>query len=165
MRSPSGYTFVELCVVLVLAGLMASLAIPRFNAALFTDDLKTSVRKLAGTVKGLKNEAVRERTTYRLHLDMTSDRLWYDSELMDRDEARERNRARLPEGIHILDVHCLGDEKKAGGDAVIHIDPKGYMQPAVIHVGSDGGDAYTLVLTPFLEKIGIMNGYVSFEDR
>ncbi|MBW2284313.1 MAG: prepilin-type N-terminal cleavage/methylation domain-containing protein, partial [Deltaproteobacteria bacterium] len=41
MRSPSGYTFIELCVVLVLAGLMVVLAVPRFNAALFTDDLKT----------------------------------------------------------------------------------------------------------------------------
>ncbi|MBW1817302.1 MAG: hypothetical protein JRJ60_09085 [Deltaproteobacteria bacterium] len=162
MRSPSGYTFIELCVVLVLAGLMVVLAVPRFNAALFTDDLKTSVRKLVATIKVLKNEAVRERVVYRLHLDMTSNRVWYDSELMDRDEAPERNAARLPEGIHILDVHCVGGEKTAGGESVIHIDPKGYVQPAVIHVGSDRGEVYTLVLTPFLEKIGILEGYVSF---
>ena len=165
MRPSSGYTFVELCVVLVIAGLMAALALPRFNPAIFTDDLKASVRKLVGTINALKNEAVRERATYRLHLDMASDRIWYDSERMDQEEAQERKEARLPEGIHILDVHRHGDKKTAGGESIIHIDPKGYVQPAVIHVGSDDGVAYTLVLTPFLEKIDIMDGYVPFEDR
>jgi type II secretion system protein H len=164
MRPTSGFTFIELCVVLVLAGLMTALALPRFNTALFTDDLKTSVRRLAGTVRVLKNDAVRERTRYRLHLDMTSGRVWYDSKATDEDVAAP-HAAQLPEGIHILDVEPAGGETITDGESIIHIDPKGYVQPAAIHVGSDDGDVFTLVLTPFLEKIGIVTGYVSFEDR
>jgi prepilin-type N-terminal cleavage/methylation domain-containing protein len=160
-----GYTFIELCVVMALLGLLTALALPKFSTALFTDDLGTGIRKLTGTIQALKHEAARERTDIRLRLNLETGRVWIDAPLAERDDGQRRQVTgfHLPEGTHIMDVQSLGAGKMSSGETVIRIDRRGYVQPSVIHLGSDGGDVYTLFLSPFLERVAIAAGYVSFE--
>jgi hypothetical protein len=46
------------------------------------------------------------------------------------------------------------------GDAVIRFTKQGYAQQVVIHLGTNDGRAYSLVLSPFLGTIKTYDRYV-----
>ncbi len=76
-RAEAGFTLIEMVVVLLLAALVITLAVPQFKAR--TDaDLKHSALKLAATIEYTFNQAAFRRETYRLHYDLGSSRYWLD---------------------------------------------------------------------------------------
>jgi len=156
------YTFVELTVVIFLIGLVLGLTMPKIQLALFTDDLKTASRRMIGTVRTLKDKAIRDQKAYILHFDVTLNRFWVSWEAMtpeEQDEARQDATA-LPGGVRILDVSFKATGKKDSGDTVIHFTKQGYVEPAVIHLGANDGRAHTLVLSSFLPIIKTYDSYV-----
>ena len=56
-----GFTLIELVVVIFLIGIVLSLTYPRIQDALLRDRLKTAARRMIGTIKEIKNNAVREQ--------------------------------------------------------------------------------------------------------
>ena len=161
-----GFTLIELMVILIFVGIVLSLTIPRFQAGFVTDDLKASTRKMIGLIRGLKDEAVREHKTCFLHFDLESKRYWIDSTVMSEEErARAAESAfALPGGIHVLDVWFRDKGKQMVGRTAIRFSKKGYIQPSVIHLGSEDERVFTLELSPFLGKVKIHEGYIEFED-
>ena len=157
-----GYTLIELAVVVILIGLFLGLSIPRFQYAIVSDDLKATIRRIVGTVKGLRNEAIREQQVYIFHLDLESNRLWIESPGIGEEErALARERAfKLPRGVRILDVWCKGKGKKVNGEVAIRFSKKGYVEQTVIHLGAEDGREFTLVLNPFLGTIKVYDKYV-----
>ena len=165
-NNSKGYTFVELTVVVVLIGMMISLAAPRIRHAVLTDDLKSTTRMITGIIRNLRGEALREQTAFFLHLDLESDQFWVDSEAMT-EEGRlmEREKASsFPEGVRVLDVWFRGKGKKDSGETIIRFNKKGYVQLSAIHLGSEDGRAFTLVLSPYLRRVKVLDKYVKFED-
>ena len=165
-RDSKGYTFIELTVVMVLLGLLMALTIPRFRYAIVTDSLKTATRKLVGMIGAIRSEAIREQQDFLLHLDLESSRLWLESAGMTEEErvlSREKASS-LPGGVRILDVWLKGKGKTMTGETTIRFNKKGYVQHSVIHLGSEDGRQFTLVLTPFLRKIQVLENYVEFEE-
>ena len=160
-----GYTLVELTIVVVVIGLMLALTMPRVQHSLVSDDLKAATRRMIGTVKTLRNNAVRDQRAYRLHFDMEASRLWVEWASMTSEEAMQarENASMMPEGIRILDVYRRGTGKKDMGDTAIHFTKKGYVEQAVIHLGSDNGRAHTIVLSPFLDTIKTYDKYLEIE--
>jgi type II secretory pathway pseudopilin PulG len=160
-----GYTFIELTVVVFLIGLTLVLTVPKFRYAMLTDDLKSAVRKMVGTVRSLRNEAIREQKIYTLHFDLESNRFWIESADMT-DEGRDlayEKAFRLPEGVRILDVWSRARGKKADGKAAIRFTKKGYIEQSVIHLAAEDGREFTLELSPFLRKIKVSEKYIEFE--
>lgn len=166
LRDTKGYTLIELTVVVVLIGLMLTLTIPRFQSAILTDDLKSMTRKMIGMMKGLRDEAVREHKDYLLHLDLESNRFWIDTtDMTEEERARAAKLATpFPERVRVLDVWFRGKGKTMSGQTTIRFNKKGYAQPSVIHLGSEDGREFTLVLSPFLAKVEIYEKYIEFED-
>ena len=161
-----GFTLIELTMVILLFGLFVSFAIPRLQESLLTDDLKRVSRKITGTIKEVKNMAVRDQRDYYLRFDLESNRLWIDSPLMSEEKramSMERSYS-LPEGIRIIDVWLKGSGEKTAGSTSIRFTKKGYIQPSAIHLGSRDGRNFTLLLSPFLGKVELMDSYVKFED-
>jgi prepilin-type N-terminal cleavage/methylation domain-containing protein len=157
-----GYTLIELAVVVILIGLFLGLSIPRFQYAMVSDDLKATVRRIVGTVKGLRNEAIREQQVYIFHLDLESNRLWIEPPgISEEQRALARERAfKFPRGVRILDVWCKGKGKKVNGEVAIRFSKKGYVEQTVIHLGAEDGREFTLVLNPFLGTIKVYDKYV-----
>ena len=166
LRETKGFTLIELTVVVVLIGIIMTLTVPRFQTAIITDDLKATTRKMVGMIKGLRDEAIREQSVYFLHFDLESNRFWIDSTGMTEEErARAAEKAApLPEGIRVLDIWFSGKGKKMSGQTAIRFNKKGYVQPSVIHLGSDDGRQFTLVLSPFLGRIRVYDRYIEFEE-
>ncbi|NVM21204.1 MAG: prepilin-type N-terminal cleavage/methylation domain-containing protein [Desulfobacterales bacterium] len=160
-----GYTLIELTVVVFLIGIMLALSVPRFRYGLFSDTLKVATRRMIGTVKSLRNKAVQDQKAYRLHFDLESERLWIEwNQMTNEEQAVARGKASgLRGGIRILDVCRTGKGKSDVGETAIHFTKKGYVEQAVIHLGSDDGRAHTIELSPFLGTIKTYDKYVEIE--
>ena len=165
-NSTGGYTLIALAVVISLIGLMALFAVPRFRYSILTDDLKSSTRKIIGLVKNLRNEAVRTQNPHYLHLDLETNRFWADSTAMTQEERMlaRVEAADLPKGVRLLDVWLKGKGKKTDGTAYILFTRKGYVPQSAIHLGSEDGRRFTLILSPFLQKVKVVDDYIDFED-
>jgi general secretion pathway protein H len=70
----------------------------------------------------------------------------------------------LPSGVSIIDVWLKGKGKKMAGETGIRFTKKGYVQQSAIHLGSEDGRRFTLVLSPFLGRVQVLENYVEFED-
>ena len=165
-RDKKGYTFIELTVVVLLIGLMMAVTLPRFRYAVLTDNLKTATRRLVGTIKTLRNEAVREQKGFVLHFDLESNRFWHESSAMTEEERliSHEKASSLPGGVRILDIWLKDKGKKVAGETAIRFNKKGYVQQSAIHLASEDGRQFTLVLSPFLGRVQILEKYVEFED-
>ncbi len=160
-----GYTLVELIVVVLLIGLVLTLAVPRLRNALLTDNLKGAARKMIGIINNLRNEAIREQRDYALHFDLDANRFWVSYGSMS-DEERAVTRevgSNLPGDIHIDDVWIKGEGKMVEGATRIRFTRRGYTQKSAIHLSSEDGRELTLVLSPFLGKVKVINKYVDFD--
>lgn len=162
-----GLTLVELTVVILLIGLTLALSVPRFRYAILTDDLKGTVRRMVGTVRTLRNEAIREQKIYSLHFEFESNRIWVDStDMTDEERTKAHQKAvQLPKGVRILDVWRRGKGKEVAGETAIRITKKGYMEQSVIHLGAADGRQFTLIFSPFLAKVKVLDKYVEFMDN
>jgi len=162
VRNDKAFTFLELTVVIFLIGLMLALTIPRFRHGLLSDDLKATTRRMMGTIRTLRSDAVRDQKGYRLHFDLESNQIWveWDAMTSEQRDAVRQCASKLPAGISILDVHSSGAGKQDVGDAKIHFTKQGYVEEAVIHIGSDDGRAHSIMLSPFLSKIKTYDTYV-----
>jgi len=160
-----GYTLVELIVVLVLIGLVLTLAAPRFRNALLTDDLKGVARKMIGIINNLRNEAIREQRNYSLRFDLDANKFWvsYGSMTDEERAVAGEEGSSLPPDIRIHDVWIKGEGKMVRGTARIRFTRRGYTQKSAIHLSSKDGRELTLVLSPFLGKVKVVDKYVEFD--
>ncbi len=161
-----GYTFVELMVVIVLIGLMLTLTVPRLRESLLTDTLKSTVLKMVGTIKYVRNEAVREHRFYVLHFDFDTGILWADyPEMTEEERTKAKKQAFFfPKDAHLMDVWLKGEGKRGSGEAQILFSERGYVKQSAIHIGSEEGKKFTIVLSPFLGRVRVLENYVEFES-
>ena len=161
-----GYTLIELAVVVILLGLIFTIATPRIRESLFRDNLKGATRRIVGMIAELRDEAVREHKEYTLHFDLESSRYWFDSPSMtEEDRARVAAEASpLPGQVRIMDVWFSGKGKIMMGEAAIRINKKGYIEQSVIHLGTEDNREFTLLLSPFLRRIEVYDKYIEFEE-
>ena len=160
-----GYTLIELIVVVVLIGLVLTLAVPRLRNALLTDNLKGAARKMIGIINNLRNEAIREQRDYFLHLDLDANKFWvsYGSMTDEERAVASKEGSNFPGDIHIDDIWIKGKGKMVRGATRIRFTRRGYTQKSAIHLSSEDGRELTLVLSPFLGKIKVINKYVEFD--
>lgn len=166
LQDKKGYTLIELLVVVILIGLMMGLTIPRFQYAILTDNLKASARKMVGIITGLRNDAIREHKEYDLRFDLEANLFWIDSpEMGEEERAVARGKAaELPKDVRFQDVWLQGEERKLAGETFIPFDKKGYVPPSLIHLKSEDGREFTLLLTPFMHKVKVLEKYADFSD-
>jgi prepilin-type N-terminal cleavage/methylation domain-containing protein len=151
-----GYTLIELTVVVLIVGILLSITVPRIRDTLLNDDLKVATRRFVGAVRELRNESVRERTDWILHIDLNQPAFWSytaDTTAEKKEELRKKA-VRLPEGIRIADVRQVDAAIKTEGEVFIRFFKGGYMTPTVIRLAK-GEQTLILVFHPFLQTVGV----------
>ena len=101
-----GYTLIEVTVVVVLVGVILLLAVPRVQATVTNDRMRSAVRNLSGMARELKASAAREQVDHYLHLDLDKRLVWNTRDDMTA-ENRTLRRAQarsLTTGVTISDV-------------------------------------------------------------
>jgi len=165
-RHCTGFTLIELIVVISLIGLMLFFSLPRLQDNPFLDDSKQGSRWLIGKVQSLKESAIREQKQYTLHFDLDSGRIWETNEAMsaeDIESAALNNSYTLPDDLRIIDIEYPQKGKIVAGQAEIIFYKAGYTDKALVHMQE--GDLYlSFLIEPFLSKVQFFESYASFED-
>lgn len=154
-----GFTLLEMIMVCVLIGLMLSLSVPSMRSSLFTDPLKSTSRKVIGTVSSVRELAVREQQPYLLHISEGENRIWYEREFNVEnpiDGSRSgKHELVFPDSVSIAELK-VGDESSQVQDHVeIWISKKGYMLHTVIRLEDKDGEEITLQFFPFLDTVEV----------
>jgi len=163
------FTLLELIVVMVLIALTVSLAVPKFANFLYTDQLKVAARKLVGLINQSSQLAQRYQAPYLLKYIEGDRQFVVEPEDKEHIENNEKNE-RVPEtvrGLHLDDSVTVKDIWSWYGGIrsseafVIRFNKNGYVEPTVIHLGNEGGQEMSVVLSPFLGKVQIVDSYVA----
>ena len=161
----SGFTLIELIVVISLMGLMLFFTLPRMGDNPFLDDSKQSSRWLMGKVQMLKESAIRDQKQHSLHFDLDSGLIWETNESMtveDREEAALNSSYSLPDDLRIIDIEYPQKGKVDSGQAEITFYKAGYTDKALVHMQED--DTYiSFLIEPFLSHVQFFEEYVGFD--
>ena len=159
------FTLVELLVVCLLISITLAVTVPTMRDSLVTNDLKTATRKIIGTIRELREDAVREQQSYTIYFDMEKNRVWYakdDNKAREEQTTSLKSEVQLPSAVRILDIWTKSDGSQSLGTASLWISRQGYMDMTVIHITNDS-DTMTISFSPFLSSIKVVDGYAEFE--
>lgn len=161
-----GFTLIELAMVILLAGFMLTITLPRLQNLALGDNLKTVLRTLTSTINEIKYQAIKDNQTYYLKFDFNTRKFWAESPNLTEEErinARE-NSITLPSDVNVTDVEFKDGPAISTGEVSIGVNKKGYIDPSVIHLSSNDGRRFTFVLRPFLASVNVLETYVNIED-
>jgi prepilin-type N-terminal cleavage/methylation domain-containing protein len=159
--SQTGFTLIELMLVIMVVGVILFLAVPATRDVLTTDKLKKASRQLIGLERQLRVDAVRDQLDYTLNIDLPSSVFWITASDMtpEKQDEVKKNARQLPEGVTISDIVGENDKKHADGEIRIKFGRNNTCPPAVIHLAY-AENKMTLVINPFLGITGIYDKYV-----
>ena len=77
MKSKSGFSLIEILVVMFLIGSFFIFAVPRFQD-ITEVNIKSASRKLSGIIRYTYNESIFKKNMYRLVFDLDNDEYWVE---------------------------------------------------------------------------------------
>jgi prepilin-type N-terminal cleavage/methylation domain-containing protein len=160
----TGFTLLELAVVLLVVAIVAAFLIPRFRDV-ESLRLAASADRLANTTRYLYEEAAFRQRPLRLNLDLDAQTYWVttldterdppefvvDTELLSRPVV-------LPEGVAFQDVVLPALGTVTDGVVFAEFDPAGYVDPLVVHLQSRRGAETTLAIEPLTGRARVAEG-------
>jgi general secretion pathway protein H len=159
------FTLLELIVVMVLIALTTSLTIPNISSFLYADQLKVAARKLVGLINQSSQLAQRRQVPYLLRYIEGERRFVVEPEQPENesDIKKKEKGLLLADPVTVRDFWTWYGGTRSSGVLVIRFNKNGYVEPTVIHLREEGGQEISVLLTPFLGKIRIVEKYVTPE--
>jgi len=160
-RGQTGFTLLELLVVIVLVGVIVVLAVPSTRDALTGDSLKKASRQFVGMERKLRGDAVRDQIDYILCIDLPNSAYWVVASDMTpgKQDEIKKNPKHLPADVVVADIVDESNKKKFDGEARIVFRKSNICSPAVIHLSYEE-DNMTIVINPFLGVTDVYDKYV-----
>ena len=152
LRSESGFTLMELIVVILLLTILLGFAIPAFEGSVLTGSREQVVGELMSAVKNLKIAALRRQTIHTLHLDLDQNRLWVSQakDEENKEDSSDSSMYTLPNGTRIAQVRFPDNRHVETGTVEIKFYPQGYSDRAIIQLTGEGKQPTVLVIEAFL---------------
>ncbi|MBF0209697.1 MAG: type II secretion system protein [Desulfamplus sp.] len=166
-QSKSGFTLIELIVVIALLGSLLFMILPKFQAfTLFGDDSQRELNVIRNTIKELKKRAVYDGVDYMLNIDTLKSEFWISSEhfkKMDKNTDKA-NKIEFPESIYVVGVEIYGlSNRQLQDEYSIRFSRYGYCDKALIHLKNrETREDMTMIIEPFLNSVEIVKKYLSF---
>lgn len=160
----SGFTLIELAMVIIVLGIMLSLVVPTFGE-LTGSDLRRSARHLTGMVRFLHDEAEATKTVYRLRFDVSGGRYWAEALTVTSDRTVEYKRVAAAIATEGELAGNTSFKSVAAGshpdDPFILFTPDGWVEKTFIHLRDGGGRDHTLIVKPFMGETELREGEVT----
>jgi len=165
-RQNSGFTLIEVIVVVSLISIILFFSMPRFQNYILLDETKKVSRWIIGKVNILKDNAVLKKQLYILHASLDNNRLWSTSESMTPEELKnaEQKAYELPDKVKLLDIEYVGKGKVSFGEAEICFYKNGYSDKVFIHIEDNENERLSFLIEPFLSKVKLFEHYEDFGD-
>jgi len=164
-QSERGFTLLEIVIVVAVLALFVGIAVPRLPDITGTR-IHQNARKISTAIQVGRSRAVSLRRYYRVDMDLetSSVSLSYfgpEGVYIPDDEVRP---VTLKEGI-IADVVNSGDGKILEGTGSVRISPRGFMEPALIHIRDNQDRVVTVAPSPVSGRVRIQDGYIDLGVR
>ncbi len=165
-RQDTGFTLLELIVVIMILGMTAFLVIPRISA-FHAGDIKRTSRHLANVIQQLTQDSALSKEQYRLYFNLDTDEYWT---VLVQEKFRETDRSvfveekqigkrnRLPDGILFEDIITAQKGKVTQGDVFSEFYPVG-IEKIIIHL-NEGGAKWTLTANRLTGRVAISDRYL-----
>ncbi len=159
----SGFTLIELVVVVVILALVSSVSFPLLVDRIGGDE-RTVVRRIAGTVKELYNEATLTRDEHHLvfDLDRNSVQTFRLRRSLDKVEKEPFGREVELSPLTLREVDVVGQGTFRSGQATTRIFPLGWMDQTRVSVRYRDGTDMQLEFSPLTGTVTIDEGQDSF---
>ena len=162
-RCQEGFTLIEIAVVMVIIGMVLLLVLPRLPSS-DQENLKTSARTLAPTLRYVQERAATSRTGYYLELapGTESTKIY---EIGGDGSTKEPSdpllqKSPLKDGIIIADVRIPRLGKVSDGQLRLDIGMGGVRDFVTIHLRSSAGQFWTVMSFPSGGKVKAFEGYL-----
>ncbi|MCF6186205.1 MAG: type II secretion system GspH family protein [Desulfobulbaceae bacterium] len=158
-----GFTLIELVVVMVLLSIMTAFAVPAIRTALFSDQLKSTARRLIGLINETGQTARSDQQEYFLVFDPQA-RAFQVQTANGKEEKRILKPVPLPDGVEVVDFTSVHGGTESQGKLSLRFSKKGYVDKTLIHIRAEDGRELTLALSPFLGVSRLYDSYRTLED-
>ncbi len=164
-----GFTLLELLIVCLLISVSLGLSIPSLRSSLISDDLASGSRKVISLIKSCRAKAIAEQKPYLIFYDSAKREFWYQQEDEDNEEENKKSspaRASitLPGEIRVQEIkQATGSSDQDPAKNGIWISKQGYMDKTAIHLVGSGHKSLSLLISPFLPTIKIIEGTIDFK--
>jgi len=158
----SGFTLIEIAVVLAIIGMVMVLVIPRLPSS-ESENLKISARMLAATMRYMQDRAATARTTYLLRMEPGTDNVKVLEIAADGSEKEPSDpllqKRPVREGIQVADVVVPRLGKLTDGQVKLEVGVGGLRDVVIIHLRSPDGVFWTVMAFPSSGKVKVYDGY------
>ena len=164
-RPEGGFTLLEIVIVVAVLVLFVGLAIPRLPDVAGTR-IHQNARKMSMILQLARNRAVSLRRYYRVDVDLDNNSVSIsyfgpEGKYIPDDEVRQFS---LREGI-IVDVVSSSEGKVLEGTGWVRISPRGFIEPALIHIRDEQERVVTIAPSPVSGRVRIQEGYTDLAVR
>ena len=151
VRARSGFTLIELMLVVVIIGIMVGLAVTRLDLLVPKYKLRAAAREVASVLKQGKARAAAQGKDVYFEIDLAQGRFWLLAPFPKPEESGDPRPVesrplqyepvfvrQLPDGVHFVDV-ILGDKEKfTSGRARVRLSALGASSHVILNlVNSD----------------------------
>ena len=161
----SGFTLMELIVVLFIISIMLVLTIPEFSQRILRDDTETTLNWIVFNVSKLKKEAGYQGKDFFMCIspDTNTISIRVNSPDPESSEGKVIADFLLPEDVTLDGVEFNMSGQKTDNASCIQFYKKKYSDHAIIHISNNHGKAFSCLIQPFLHKVKIYEKYIQFE--
>jgi prepilin-type N-terminal cleavage/methylation domain-containing protein len=162
----SGFTLIELVVVISLISIMLFFSLPRFKSSVITDNEKEVSRWIMTKVRVLKTAAVVNQKLYVLIANIDKNKFWVVDESIPQEEFldSEYSGYELPAGLRIVDIEYPMKGKITMGSTQIHFYKNNYSDKVLIHMEDGNFRQFSLLIEPFLPNVKYYENHIGFEN-
>ncbi|MEW6664420.1 MAG: prepilin-type N-terminal cleavage/methylation domain-containing protein [Thermodesulfobacteriota bacterium] len=162
----SGFTLLELVVVLLIFSLFFSTVYLGLENTLSGGDLKLAGRMIVNEVARARGDAAAAREERLLRFDLEKDRIYL---VAPKRPAKEGVQAQeelqypprpLPRGVMLEDLVIGAKEKVQSGEVDLRFFSNGSMDRALVHIRNEENQVLTLALNPLTGQVSLREGYV-----
>jgi len=147
----SGFTLLELILVLLLMGLIAGLALPFVAPTLDRIKLQSEVRQISSALQFARSEAISKKTLYTFNIDIDKNQYWL---AIPKQEEITQSKP-IDKTVRILDYQG-GDETLTEGAFMILFYPRGNSSGGTLRFKSindkDEENIYAVIIDPITGK-------------
>jgi len=162
-----GFTLIELIIVLIVLSAILVIAFPRMEAFFSGGYLKSTSRRLIGTIRYLYDRSATTGKRLRLCYDLDENEYWIEEENEEGEFEELKTvlgrKETLPEGIKFLDI-ITPEGKINSGQTFTFFSPKGYVTKSSIHLQNEKEEVQTLLVKGTMGQVMVYKGYVEEEE-